>query len=95
MISETKIDNSFPKNEFTIPGFTEPYRQDINCHRGEILLYIRDDIPSKEINSRLCSPSEGFFVEINLRNTKWVICCSYISNKILIQGHLSEISKKN
>ena len=79
MISETKIDNSFPKSEFIIPGFHEPYRQDRNCHGGGILLYIRDDIPSKEItNSRLCSPSEGFFVEINLRNKKWVICCSYL-----------------
>ena len=52
------------------------------------------DIPSKEIpNSRLPSPSEGFSVEINLRKKKWLISCSYIPNKTLIQNHLSEISK--
>lgn len=68
MISETKLDNSFPKGEFNIPGFTEPYRMDRNCHVGGILLYITSDIPSKEIpNSRLSSSFEGFFVEINLR----------------------------
>ena len=44
MISETKFDNSFPKREFIIPGFTEPYRIDRNCHGGGILLYIRSDI---------------------------------------------------
>ena len=95
MISETKLDNSFPNGEFIIPGYTEPYRMDRNSHGGGILLYIRSNIPSKEIpNSRLSSPSEGFFVEINLRKKKWLISCSYIPNKSLIQNHLLEISKK-
>ena len=94
MISETKLDNSFPKSEFLLPGYTEPYRIDRNCHGGGILLYIRCDIPSKEIpNSRLPSPSEGFSVEINLRKKKWLISCSYTPNKTWIQNHLSEISK--
>ena len=35
-----------------------------------------------------------FFVEINLRKKKWLISCSYIPNKTLIQNHLLEISKK-
>ena len=95
MISETKLDNSFPKREFIIPGFTKPYRIDRNCHGGGILLYIRSDIPSKELpNSRLLSPSVGFSVEINLRKRKWLISCSYIPNKSLIQNHLLEISNK-
>ena len=90
-----KIDESFSKNEFLIPGFTEPYRADRNCHGGGILLYVRSDIPSKEVtNCGLSSPSERFFVEINLRKKKWLICCSYIPNKNLIQNHLHEISKK-
>ena len=62
MISETKLDKSFPKNEFLIPGFTEPYREDRNCHGGGIILYVRSGIPSKEVTNRgLSSPSEGFF----------------------------------
>ena len=47
MISSTKLDSSFPKSEFIIPGYTEPYRFDRNRHGGGILLYIRSDIPSK------------------------------------------------
>ena len=71
MISEKKLDNSFPTGEFIIPGYTEPYRMDRNCHGGGILLYIRSDVPSKEItNCKLLSPSEGFFVEINTRKKK-------------------------
>ena len=36
MVSETKIDDSFPIGSFLIHGFTPPYRH----------LYIREDIPS-------------------------------------------------
>ena len=78
MISETKLDNSFPKREFIIPGFsTKIYRP-----RWWITsFYRRSNIPSKDIpNIRLLSPSEGFFIEINLRK-KWLISCSYIPNK--------------
>ena len=95
MISETKLDNSFPNNEFLIPGFTDPYRLDRDSHSGGLLLYVRNDIPSKEIpNCNLSTPSEGFFAEINLRKKKWLIICSYIPNKNLIQSHLLQIINK-
>ena len=45
--TETKIDSSFPEAQFGIDGFTTPYRVDRDCHVGGILLYIRQDIPSK------------------------------------------------
>ena len=31
MISETKLDNSFPEGQFLIPGYGSPYRFDRNC----------------------------------------------------------------
>ena len=31
MISETKLDNSFPEGQFLIPGYSSPYRFDRNC----------------------------------------------------------------
>ena len=95
MISETKLHNSFHNGEFIIPGYTESYRMNRNCHGSGILIYIRSNIPSKEIpNSRLSSPSEGFLVEIDLRKKKWLISSSYIPNKTLIQNNLLIISKK-
>ena len=67
---------------------------DRNFHGGGMQLYIKSDIPSKEIpNSRLISPSECFCVEINTRK-KWMTCCSYIPNNIFIQNHLLEIRNK-
>ena len=41
MISETKLDSTFPSNQFTIEGFAAPIRFDRNGREGGILLYIR------------------------------------------------------
>ena len=49
MISETKIDDTFPDSQFLIKGFSAPYRLDRRAKREGILLYIREDIPSKRI----------------------------------------------
>ena len=47
MISETKLDNSFPEGQFLVEGYSKPYRIDHNCQGGGIMLYVRADIPSK------------------------------------------------
>ena len=68
MISETKLDVSFPTSQFYINGYTSPYRLDRNDKGGGILVYVREDIPSKLISQ---FPNvEGFFLEINLRKKK-------------------------
>ena len=65
MISETKLDESFPPGQFLLDGDSVPYRFDRNGNGGGILLYIRGDIPSKLLSMN--KSIEGFFVEINLR----------------------------
>ena len=47
LISETKLDNSFPEGQFLIPGYSSTYRFDRNCQGGGIMLYVMEDIPSK------------------------------------------------
>ena len=47
LITESKLDNSFAAAEFQINGFSSPYQLVENAHDGGILLYVRDDIPSK------------------------------------------------
>ena len=89
LICETELDPSFPRPQFHIHGFGEPYRFDRNGKGGGILLYIRDDIPSKLIESKMTI--EGLFVEINLRKKKWLLFCSYNPKKSLISNHLQEI----
>ena len=45
MVSETKLDDSFPEGQFLIEGFHSPFRFDRNRNGGEIMLYVREDIP--------------------------------------------------
>ena len=53
LVCGTKLDLSFPKAQFHIHGFGEPYRFDRNGKGGGILLYIRDNIPSKLTESKI------------------------------------------
>ena len=41
MVSETKIDETFPVGNFVIDGYSTPYRLGRNSNGGGILLYIR------------------------------------------------------
>ena len=91
LISETKIDSSFPSAQFHLEGYATPYRLDRNANGGGILLYIREDIPSKLLNTDLSI--EGFFVEIRLRKKKWLLCSSYNPKKNLIANHLKCIGR--
>ena len=93
MISETKLNESFQTSQFTINGFSAPFRLDRNDKDGGIILYIREDMPSRLVSTE-SSQAEGLFVEINLRNKKkWLLCCSYNPKKDLIRQHLYAISK--
>ena len=65
---------------------------DRNSKGGDILLYVREDIPSNLITVEI-NPIESFYVELNLCNNKWLINCSYNPHKSLIGNHLDPVSK--
>ena len=75
---ESKLDSSFPTSQFSIEGYSEPYRLDRDRYGGGIIIYVKEDIISKKLN-RHTFPSdiEGMFLEINLRKSKWLFCGSY------------------
>ena len=78
ILTETKIDNSFPERQFIIDGYSKPYRLDRNSHGGGIIIYVREDIPSKELKKHSFPDDiEGIFIEINLRKTKLLIFGTY------------------
>ena len=70
LISETKLDDSFPSGQFKICGFSMSYRYDRNSMGGGILLYIRDDIPTKLLKHDFGNNIENLSVEINVRKRK-------------------------
>ena len=88
MISETKLDETFPAAQFSLQGFCDPYRFDRNHNECGIMLYIREDIPSRLRENKLRNNSEYFFVEINLRKKKWLLCCSYHPHKNSMSTHI-------
>ena len=92
MISGKKINESFPKSQFLMKGFSDPFRIDRNVHGGGILLYVKEDIPTKVLSLELI-PSECFFVEFNLRKRKWLISCSCNPHKNNIFNHIEILSK--
>ena len=94
LISETKLDDTFPLNQFILEGFTPPYRIDRTEHGGGLMLFVREDIPSKLFSN--INPScnrENIFVEINSRSKKCLISGSYNLNVSHIQDHTVNLSK--
>ena len=92
MISETKLENTFPEGQFLIPGYSSPYRFDRNCRGGGIMLYVREDIPSKLLSAEN-QLIEGFYIEINLRKKKWLPCGTHNPHRNNIGNHLDSLSK--
>ena len=58
MISETKVDYSFPIGNLLIDGFSTPYRSDRDSKGGGIMLFVREDIPSNLLDIEN-NPIEG------------------------------------
>ena len=78
IVTETKLDSTFPTSQFVIDRYSEPYRFDRNRNGGGVLIYIREDIPSKLLaDHKLPHDIEGIFVELNLRKKKWLLFGSY------------------
>ena len=92
MISESKLDDSFPDSQFLIEGFGKPFRLDRNRNGGGIMLFIRSDIPAKVISTDK-NPFESFYVELNFRKKKWLLNCSYNPNNNNIESRLNCLSR--
>ena len=94
LISETKLDASFPSSQFILDGLTTPYRLDRTQYEGGIVLFMREGIPSKLLNADTSIGIENLLVEISLWSKKWLIWGSYNPHLNSIQNHLVQLSKK-
>ena len=92
MISESKLDDSFPDGQFVIEGFGKPFHLDRNRNGGSIILFIRSDIPAKVI-STVKNPFENFYVELNFRKKKWLLNSSYNPKHNKIKSQMNCITK--
>ena len=62
MVSETKLDSSFPQAQFRMEGYALPFRCDRSSHGGGFLLFIWEDISTKIISITPLKNFEGIFV---------------------------------
>ena len=71
LVSETKLDDLFTMAQFLMIGFCTPYMLDRCSNGGGLLLYIREEIPSRLLNDY--KPPENIeclFVDVNIRKKK-------------------------
>ena len=47
MVAETKLDSSFPKAQFLIPGFHHPFRLDINRRSDGLIVDVKVSIAAE------------------------------------------------
>ena len=76
-VSETKIDASFPNNQFCIPGY-KMFRKDRNCYGGGLCFYINDNMFCKQLNEHdMPTDIEAIFLEIKIKTRKWLFIGAY------------------
>ena len=83
LISETKLSKSF----------LTPFRLDRSEFGGGLLLYVRSDIPCKQLPSQVFGKIECLSIEVNPHNKKWLLYGIYNPKKSEISNLLSIIAK--
>ena len=84
--AETKLDSSFPPEQFSVSGFREPpYREDRNKYGGGLVCYIRSDIPNRrryDVEKMFQDGVESLAIEVSIRQEKWLFLGFYKPPKI-------------
>ena len=74
MTAETKLNSSFLDAQFYMKSYSKPYRIVWNSKGVGIILYVKESISSKLINSSCIDHDKKYLlVELNLRKQKWLI----------------------
>ena len=81
LISETKLNNTFPQGQFVINGFRAPFREDRNDKGGGRII-------------DFCHQIKAIVVEINLKKRIWLLIGCYNPHEDMIQDCLNSIENK-
>ena len=73
LVSESKLDHTFPSNQFRINGY-KTFRLDRNRFRGRLILYINENIPCKLLQEHIYLPNfEVIATEFYQNNQTWLL----------------------
>ena len=77
LVSESKLDSTFPMNQFHIFGF-KVFRLDHNRFGGGLILYINENIPCRPLNDHPTFPNlELIAIEIHQNKRRWLFIGMY------------------
>jgi hypothetical protein len=77
IVSETKIDNSFPDAQFSVPGYTV-FRKDRDVHGGGIIVYVKNSISVRRRTELETVDIENITLEVDIGgNAPWYIFAMY------------------
>ena len=78
VITEAKLDDTFSNAQFLVSRFSKPFRFDRNRKEGGVMIYVRENIPSKLFTKHvLLSDIEWIFLELNFKKCKWLLVGTY------------------
>ena len=86
MVSETKVDDSYTTEQFKIKGYSKPIRLDRNRHGCGLMIFSRNELP--------CHDVECTFLEIRIRQSKWLIVGGYNPLKKNISYFLTHVGRE-
>ena len=96
IVSETKLDDSFPDGQFRVPNYTM-YRRDRNGHGGGLIVYIRADIPSRRVDNNESLLMENITIEFTLKRVSWSLLAIYrppkLSNDTFLQENTTVLDR--
>ena len=74
VLTKTKLDDTFPTTQLLVNGFSETTDLTEIERGGGVIVYIREDIPSKLLDKHIfLYDMDGLFVELNFRKCKWLL----------------------
>ena len=77
LISQTKIESSFPSEQFATANY-KIFLFFLNCFRGGLMFYVNENIPHRELSPKQNDSNFAIiFLEITLRNRKWLLIGLY------------------
>ena len=90
---ESKLDNSYPTGQFSISGYSSPYRLDVSKSSGGLLIYVNENIASRQLTDyKFCGDIQALPIELNFLKSKWLFLPIYRPPRTNLSDFINEIS---
>jgi hypothetical protein len=76
VVSETKIDESFPDSQFAVKDYNL-FRRDRTSRGGGLVVYVRSDLPCRRMKNLETPTLETMVIELTLKDKRWAMVAAY------------------